>query len=357
MKEHGIKIGALAGNGKCWWMPCSSRGIVISSRVRLARNIEGIPFPWRAGSARRVRFCQDMKQILGGIIKEKDLLFVETDKISRIDKQFLMEEQLVSREFADRSSGSAVAIDRNSRIALMVNEEDHLRIQCLSAGMNLDVLWEKASEFDSILEKNLNYAFNSQLGFLTACPTNVGTGLRASVMLHLAGLSITREIDQVIKGLNRMFFAVRGIYGEGSDARGAIFQISNGATLGESEDEIISGLTHVIKAVIKAEENARKRLMINKKVVVEDQTAKALGILQNARLLTSREAIDLLAGIRFGIDVGVLKGVDIVSINRLMLMVQPGHMQKNISSTMTSLQRDCERAVIVKDCLKKAVLE
>jgi len=238
----------------------------------------------------------------------------------------------------------------------MINEEDHLRLQAVRPGMHLKAVWQSVNAIDSELEKVIDLAFSRELGYLTACPSNVGTGLRASVMMHLAGLKLTGEVDAVVNGLQRIGLAVRGILGEGTEAIGNMFQISNQSTLGEPEGTIINRLVRVVREVVGHEQNARARLMEQRQMHVLDQVARAFAVLTHAHVLTSGESIDLLSGLRLGVELGLVEHLTVAKINESMLLTQPGHLQKLAGKVLTPEERDGLRARVVRKRLADAAL-
>jgi protein arginine kinase len=335
-----------------WLSMEQDTGIVISSRVRLARNIQGVAFPGWAGEDECVRLCRGLRDALQKVPAMADALFLDMAKLNPVEKDVLKERHLISNEFAERGAGSCLAVTRDERIAVMINEEDHLRLQAISPGMDLSAVWEKVDAVDSSLEPHVEYAFSSALGYLTACPSNVGTGLRASVMLHMAGLRLMGEVEQVTKALSRMGFAVRGLLGEGSDAYGNMFQVSNQSTLGESESGIMERLIQVVNEAVMQEQNARARLMESRRAFVADQVGRAFGILTHANLVPSMEAVDLLSSLKLGVELGLVKGLTAARIHEIILLTQPGHMQKIASKVLDPQERDETRSGIIRDKLK-----
>lgn len=331
-----------------WLSMEKETGIVISSRVRLARNMSGEPFPGWASEDESNAIYRKVREALEKVRAIEDPLFFEMLALPGVDREVLRERRLISNEFAQKGAGSALVVAKNENIAIMINEEDHLRLQAMCPGKNLEAIWKMIDEVDTEIEEHIQYAFSRRLGYLSTCPTNVGTGLRASVMMHLSGLRLINEIGQVIRGLERMGFAVRGLLGEGSEAYGNMFQVSNQSTLGESEESIIGTLVHITEEVAGHEQNARMRLMEGKRTFLYDQIGRAYGILANARMLTSREAIDALSGLRLGIEMGIVEGIDICRINQVLLMMQPGHLQKMEGKDLRPDERDKVRSRIVR---------
>ncbi len=325
--------------------------IVMSSRIRLARNLSTLPFPNKARKKELNEILSIIQNAGDGVDYLKKSIFFKINELDNVDKQFLIERHLMSHEHASNPEGKALIVSEEEVLSIMINEEDHIRLQGMSPGMNLQTVWEKVNAVDGDLENQLDYAFSSKLGYLTACPSNVGTGLRASVMLHLSALKLLNEIEPLIKGLDKIGLAVRGLLGEGTEAHGNMFQISNQATLGETETVIIERLVQVVNEVVRHEENARTRLMQNRKTYVFDQIGRAFGILMHARVLSSREALDLLSGLRLGIDFNIVKHLTVVQINEIMILTQPGHLQKIVGRVLGPNERDEVRAQLVHDKL------
>jgi protein arginine kinase len=276
-------------------------------------------------------------------------------ELSVLDKQMLCERHLISREQADRKKGSGLVLRLDEAVAVMVNEEDHLRLQSMRPGLDLAKAWEVANTLDSEVEKEVAYAFSPKIGYLTACPSNVGTGMRASVMLHVPGLVLMNEINAVVKGMAKIGLAVRGLWGEGSEATGNMFQVSNQMTLGEREVDIVANLEQIVLEIVEHEKNARLRLFEKKANVVRDHAGRALGILSNAHVLTSKECLDLLSDLRLGVDMGILTLRDRSVVNDLLILTQPGHLQKLEGRKLKAEERDVARAMLVRSRLKKAL--
>ncbi len=323
-------------------------GIVVSSRVRLARNLKGAAFPGWAKDDERLRLCETIREACAGVKPLRCGTFLDMGELEQVDKDVLTERHLISRELAAMGQGSGVILRHETNVAIMVNEEDHLRMQVISPGMSLNDLWETMDGLDTAVSDHLEYAFSPRLGYLTACPSNVGTGLRVSVMLHLTGLRLLNEIEPVIKGLEKIGLAVRGVLGEGSDAEGNIFQISNQTTLGQSEAEIVGMLNKVGSELVQHERNARERLMQDRLSFVRDYVGRALGIMSYASLLSSGEVKDLVTAVRFGVELGMVRKVAPSELNEIMLLTQPGHLQKIYGRAINPEERDELRAQLVK---------
>ena len=331
--------------------------VVISSRLRLARNLATYPFLNRLASAQRDAIIQEVKEAIQKSNFLKNAYFISSTELPELDRQFLLERHLVSRELFLEEGKSAVAITPDEMVSLMVIEEDHLRLQVFQSGLNLVEAWRIADEIDSELEKDLDYAFDGTLGYLTACPTNVGTGIRASCMLHLPSLVLTKQVHKVLQALSKLNLAVRGLYGEGTQASGNFFQFSNQITLGQPEDEIISNLEGVIRQVITHEREAREYLKKKRKAKMEDQIWRALAALKAARMMSSSEALQLLSLVQVGIDVGVLEGqVTHTDLNQLFLLIQPAHLQKLNGKELSTTERDARRAARIREYFSKVIL-
>jgi protein arginine kinase len=275
-------------------------------------------------------------------------------EIPALDKEILFERHLISQELAQQDDSCGVFVTSDECLSIMVNEEDHIRIQSLQSGLNLQEAWRMADEIDDLLEDKLSYAFSSKLGYLTSCPSNVGTGLRASVMLHLPGLVLMEEMDPVINGISKIGLAVRGMWGEGTEAAGNMFQISNQFTLGRRESEIIGHLEQIVMELIEHENNARARLMNEKKLLVKDHVERAYGVLSKAMLMSSGEALNLLSTLRLGLDLGIVDRFSSRELDTLFISIQPAHLQKLENKTLDADERDVVRAEMLRDYMKNA---
>ncbi len=335
------------------WMRSSGpqSEIVITSRVRLARNLAHHAFPGWAEPREREEVMDTILPALEQLGEMKEAFSSDMKDLSPIEKQVLVERHLISREHAAKSSGSASVMNRPQTISIMVNEEDHLRLQSVRPGLQLHSAYSALSDLDTELEDSVTYAFDAKYGYLTACPTNLGTGMRASAMLHLPGLVLSDQINQTIQGANKIGLAVRGLYGEGSEALANLFQISNQTTLGQAEDEIISQLDRVILQLIENEKNARYKLLEDHKSMVQDQVGRAYAILKYAHIISSKEALNCISMIRFGCDLGVFADEEKESINVLLTRIQPAHLQMAAKRKLSSEERDCLRAEIIQSSL------
>jgi len=341
-----------------------SSDVVISSRVRLARNIAGFPFIPQASRLDRTQVLEACKQCILNMeaTPPAKFMWIELHQMQREDRDLLVERQLMSRQHArgKLSSGQggldeprAVAVlVPDERVSIMVNEEDHLRLQTIKSGLALSSCLADANEYDDLIESAMDYAFHSRFGYLTACPTNVGTGLRLSVMLHLPGLKMTGEIDKVRRAANDMGLAVRGFYGEGSESPGEFFQLSNQTTLGKSDEMLLREMEHeIVPRVVGYERHARRNLLANRREELDDRVWRALGILRHARMIKSDEAMQLLSMIRLGRMLGLIDNVSLETIHALLLSTQPTHLQRTLGKTLTQQQRRAARAELIREKL------
>ncbi len=326
--------------------------IVISSRVRLARNLRDRPFPGWAKKADRMSILELIKPAVEGLSEMQESFSESLQDLSAVDKQVLVERHLISREHAAKGAGSAVVMNRRQTLSLMLNEEDHLRMQSIRSGLQLKQAFKLVDKIDSALEEKLEFAYDKRLGYLTACPTNVGTGMRASAMLHLPGLVLSERINQVVQAVSKIGLAVRGLYGEGTEAMGNLFQISNQTTLGEKEDEIINRLTKVIETIIDKEHDARQVLIQKKSNTLWDQIGRAYGVLTYAHAMSSKEALNLLSIIKLGVDLGAFPEDKRMPIDQLFIDTQPAHLQKSSDQKLNAEERDHLRAEIIRERLK-----
>lgn len=303
--------------------------IVISTRIRLARNLTGHRFLGRASRHERIALARQLSTVLIENPIFANSFYVNLEDATELDRQLMVERHLISKQHATSEGARGVFISGDETVAIMINEEDHLRIQVLRSGLQLEEAWQQINSADDQIESKVSYAFHPRFGYLTACPTNVGTGIRVSVMLHLPALKLTGEIEKVFRAAKDMKLAVRGLYGEGTEATGDFYQVSNQTTLGRSEEEIINDFRHVvIPQIIEYEHRARKTLINDRAVALDDKVCRALGALRSARLMTSEETLFLLSHLRMGVNLGRIKDVAIQTINELFLLTQPAHLQK-----------------------------
>ncbi len=342
---------AILKQPSAWLKVGAPDGIIISSRVRLARNLANQAFPGWAGAEESADLWHKLRPVLENLYKDTPPLTLEMEDLGRVDKELLIERHIISRDLAEKGKGSGVVMRGDETIAIMVNEEDHLRMQAMSPGLELRKLWQIINEIDTHIERHVHYAFSPQLGYLTACPSNVGTGMRASVMLHVPGLVLLNEINPILKGIDKIGLAARGLWGEGSDAAGNMFQISNQTTLGASEEAIIERLEQIVLEIAQHEKNARVRLMQQKALALKDHVGRAHGILTQACLLNSKETLDMLSALRLGIDLGIMRAIPAATIDELFLLIQPGHLQKLEGRNIGAEKRDSSRARLVHERL------
>lgn len=330
--------------------------IVISSRLRIARNLDGYPFPVLAtnSQAAEVRSRLDAVNRSGALDSFGPFHMLQMGDLQELQKKVLVEKHLISPSLANESPNGAVLINESESVSIMINEEDHIRIQVLTPGFEVRQAWELANRIDDVLEQNMEYAFDEKRGYLTSCPTNVGTGIRSSVMIHLPALVMTQQINHILQAIQQVGLAVRGLYGEGSEATGNLFQISNQITLGQSEDEIIDNLYGVVKQIIEHERNARKTLLGESRYRLEDRICRSYGILTNAVIIDSKETAGRLSDVRLGVELGIIKGVSRETLNELLVITQPGFIQQHAGQILSPDQRDIRRAELIRSRLAKA---
>lgn len=332
--------------------PGQEASVVLSSRVRLARNLKGMQYPNSADDAT----LEKVVTYVGAACERAENLrssdFIKSTELNDLQRDFLVERHLISPTFLDGEPNKALLVDPDERTSIMVNEEDHLRVQSMQPGLELQKAYERAISCDDQLCASLDIDYDPDFGFLTACPTNVGTGMRASALIHLPGLVLTREIDNVIARISNLGLVVRGFYGEGSDVLGNLFQISNQTTLGISESEILSSIESITRTIIEEEDVARKRLIEEAPNQIDDKVWRAYGILKYARTLTSEETMNLLSAIRLGIALGRVSFVKLEQVNEMLLLSQPAHLQMYYGEEMDEAQRDSVRAHMVRGKLR-----
>lgn len=322
--------------------------IVVSSRVRLARNVLKFSFPGWAKKTERLQILETIKPRVEELPEMSDAFSVYSQDLSALEKQVLVERHLISREHAAKGVGSAVVMNKKQTLSIMINEEDHLRLQALRSGLQVKAVFKAIDKVDTALEEKLDFAFHPKLGYLTACPTNVGTGMRASAMLHLPALVVSEQINQVIQAVNKIGLAVRGLYGEGTEALGNLFQVSNQTTLGEKEEEIIVRLHKVIEQIIEHEQNARANLLQKQATKLMDQVGRSYGLLRHAHSMNSKEALNLLSFMKLGIDLGFFNEACRQPIDELFMETQPAHLQKGTQQKLAADERDALRADIIR---------
>jgi protein arginine kinase len=328
--------------------------IVLSSRIRLARNFEDYKFPTLFSPDEAKEIVLKMEEIIhtSGFNKFGSMELLKIDELQPLQKRVLVEKHLISPHLAEESPFGACLLTENEEVSIMINEEDHIRIQCLFPGLQLSEALFAANEIDDWLESNIQYAFAEKHGYLTSCPTNVGTGLRASVMMHIPGLILTQQINRIIPAINQLGLVVRGIYGEGSEALGNLFQISNQITLGKSEDDIVEDLKSVVNQLISQERSAREALRKTSNIQLEDRVFRSYGILANSRIIETKEAARCLSDVRLGIDMGYIKNISKNILNELMILTQPGFLQLYAGGPLRANERDMRRATLIRERLK-----
>jgi protein arginine kinase len=329
----------------------SFANIVMSSRVRLARNLTKKPFPNKATKKELMDVLSSVESAAKKIDYFKDSQFFKISELDNVDRKILIERHLMSHEHATNPEGKAVIVSKEEALSVMVNEEDHLRLQVMQSGFNLEETNKIINLIDNKLSEYLDYAYSPNLGFLTACPTNTGTGMRGSVMLHLPALVMTKQINKVLSAISKLSFTTRGFYGEGTQAIGNFYQISNQLSLGHSEEEIIQNIIGLIRQVIDQEEQARQALLIQNRPMLEDKIYRSIGVLKNAHIISSQETVELLSMVRLGVDVGIIKDVDRKAVNRLFIMIQPAHLQKIEGKKLSIPERDTIRANLIRSNL------
>jgi protein arginine kinase len=326
--------------------------IVISSRIRIARNIKDFPYPMLATNLQSKEVLDQVSKVLENEDLQTISAFslVPLSELSELEKMVLVEKHLISPNLANESRNGAVILSENESISIMVNEEDHLRIQCLCPGFQVKEVWDLANQIDDIFESHLDYGYDEKKGYLTSCPTNVGTGIRASVMMHLPALVLSQQINRILSAVTQVGLTVRGLYGEGSEALGNLFQISNQITLGQSEEEIIDNLHSVARQIIEHERAARQKLLAeSSRMRMVDRVNRSLGILSFAEIMDSKEAAQRLSDVRLGIDLGIINKLSAHVLNELLVMTQPGFLQQHAGEKLSAEERDIRRAQLIRE--------
>ena len=329
--------------------------VVISSRIRLARNLAGFPFVNRTNTRQKHAILAACREKVTQKKIAENVLWIGVDEADALDRQLLVERHLISRPFANPKNPlpRGVAVGADETFAIMVNEEDHLRVQVLRSGMQLAEAFDQISRIDDVLEEELDFAYSRRFGYLTACPTNAGTGIRVSVMLHLPALKLTGEIDKVKRAARELHLAVRGMFGEGSEAHGDLYQVSNQTTLGKTEEEILGDFRKtVVPQIIAYENQARALLVKQREAQLDDRIWRAWGLLTSARVMGTEEVLQLLSHVRLGVNLGRLDTVDIRTVNELFLLTQPAHLQKLTGESMEPAERRIARAKMLRQRLK-----
>lgn len=352
-----MTLDAVVSHAHSKWMEGSgpAADVCLSTRVRLARNLRDLPFTHAASPAQleavlkaAVEATKELNRF--GFLGRVDMY--RLSDVPPLERRVLVEKHLISPQHAEDVKHKALILSHDETVSIMVNEEDHLRIQCLFPALHLDEAWELASRVDDAMEQKLDLAFGEEVGYLTACPTNLGTGLRASLMVHLPGLVLTNQVGRVLHSASQLGLAVRGLYGEGTDAAGNIFQVSNQVTLGRSEQEIVAHLKAVVGQIINQERSARQVLQRESKHHLEDRIFRSYGVLRNARIMTSEEAMKLFSDVRLGVDLGFIDGLSQQTLNEFLVITRPAYLQKQAGHELTAFDRDVRRAELIRARLR-----
>ncbi|MBP7651995.1 protein arginine kinase [Candidatus Dependentiae bacterium] len=322
--------------------------IVLSCRIRLARNIDKIKFPEYMNENESSEVKSDLKNVINLCPSLVSPEFYEMSELTPAERLILIERHLISKQLANKKEGMLI-LQNDERLSIMINEEDHLRIQSIDSGLRLFENWEIINKLDQQLETQINYAFSNEFGYLTACPTNVGTGMRCSILVHLPGIIMINQLNKINSAIEKLGLTIRGYYGEGTESIGNFFQISNQITIGKTEEKIIEKIDNIARQIVEHEKNARRILMQESKVRVEDQIFRAYGILKNARIISSNETMALLSMIRLGVDLEIIKNISIKTINEILVYLQPGHLQKLFLKDLNAEKRDIKRAEMIRE--------
>lgn len=329
-----------------------SSNIAMSSRTRLARNIDKVPFSNWANKKQLDEVLSNIRDTALATNFLKNALFFRLRDLSEIDRVFLVERHLMSPEHAKDVEYKALIVDPKEIVSMMINEEDHIRMQVLQSGSNIKEAWRIIDEIDTELSKKLPFAYSAKWGYLTACPTNTGTGLRGSIMVHLPALVFAGQINKVLQAIAKLGLNIRGLYGEGTEAAGNIFQISNQVSMGITEDDIVDNIERIVNQVIAREDQTRKTIALKNREALVDRVSRAYGTLKSAHIITSNETVALLSAIRLGVDMGIVKNLDRRMVNELFTLTQPAHLQKLSGRPLDSNERDIKRADLIREKLK-----
>lgn len=323
--------------------------VVVSSRVRIARNIKNIPFPSVMNNERSLEVIEKVRSTVeSNSLKQYGFKFININQLNEIDKYYLLEKHLLSTTMLEKGINRGLLVTDDENVAIMINEEDHIRMQALYSGEQIDNCFEVITKIDNLFEDNIEYAYGDKYGYLTCCPTNVGTGLRASCMLHLPAIVATNQLNNLLSTLGKLSVAVRGIYGEGSEAKGNLFQISNQITLGTSEPETITNIKGIVGQIIEQERELRHKLVDLNRIKIEDQFYRSLGILKNARLISTDEAVRLLSDLRLGVSCGIIKNIPVNIVDELVIITQPANILKQYGINISEEERDIKRAELIR---------
>lgn len=330
----------------------NDKSIVISSRIRLARNVDKFPFPNKISEEEGRQLAS---LIIDNFTTDDEFSEYKTMKLWEGNHEILhsyLEKHFISSKLIKNGNKAGIIINDNETVSIMLNEEDHIRLQCITSGFNLKEAYDMANKLDDFIENKIDYSFDESLGYLTCCPTNLGTAMRASVMVHLPAITLNNEITRILKGLTQVGMTIRGLYGEGSEAYGNMYQISNQVSLGITEEEILSNLEAVVCEIMLQEKNARMRLLSNSEFEIKDKIFRALGILQNSYIIDLKESLNLMSYVRLGVENSIIETVDTGILNRLLIDVQPANLQLNLDKKLSTKERDIERARILRESLK-----
>ncbi|MBM7699854.1 protein arginine kinase [Kurthia huakuii] len=326
--------------------------IVMSTRIRLARNLKDYRFPRAFSDDEAFKLDQTISNVLlDAETLDQNFTYIDISTTPILQKKVLVEKHLISPQLAHKERSASVVISDDESVSVMINEEDHLRIQCMEPGLDLEKAYFNADTLDRYLEEHVPYAFDEEFGYLTSCPTNTGTGMRASVMMHLPALTMTDQMEQIISMMPRLGMVVRGIYGEGTEAVGNYYQISNQVTLGKSEEEILTDLQSLAEQIVQREAESRKALLAHAATIMNDRVNRSLGTLHYARILASDEAANCLSNVRLGIDLGLIENIPTKVLNKCMLVIQPGFLQQYVGTTLKPNERDVYRATLLREIL------
>lgn len=329
-----------------------SKSIVISSRIRLARNFEGRPFPNKISE-------ESGKELVNLIMENFESYYnlknYKKMKLWEGNNEILhsyLEKHFISSKLIKNGNRAGIIINNEETVSIMLNEEDHIRLQCITSGFDLKEAYDMANKIDNFIESKMDYSFDEKLGYLTCCPTNLGTAMRASVMVHLPAITLNNEITRILKGLTQVGMTIRGLYGEGSEAYGNMYQISNQVSLGINEEEILNNLEAVVCEIMLQEKNARMKLLSNSEFEIKDKIFRALGILQNSYIIDLKESLNLMSYVRLGVENSIIESIDTSILNKLLIDVQPANLQLNLNKKLSTKERDIERARILRENLK-----
>lgn len=326
-----------------------SNNIVLSSRVRIARNLDKVPFPHKLSEDESKDVISKVQDGFFKAIKDKESFrLINLDEISKDEVQYYVEKHVISKKLSENKNGAFI-LNKDETLSIMINEEDHLRIQSITSGLNIKEAYDEANKIDDFLEQNLNYGFDEDIGYVTACPTNLGTGLRASAMLHLPAITLNNEMNGVLKALTQMGMTIRGIYGEGSKAEGNIYQVSNQITLGISEEEIIRNLQGTVSQIVNQEIKTRELVNNKFKYELEDKIFRSLAILKNSRLLSTEEGLELLSNVRLGVEMGIIENITQQFLNELLVDCQPSSLKRILCKDLSNNEINLQRAKIVRE--------